>query len=410
MSNSPSELRWRNRTNLLRHLHLHGPATRATLTTHLRLNRSTIKALVDELATDGLVVERLPDGRERPGRPSPLVIPQPDALVVLSVDIRVDEVVVGLMGINGRVFTRRRWDLRSGWPVEHVLVDIAEYARLLIGESTRPICGVGVAVPGIVRLDDGIVHDAPNLHWNDVALREWFENELRLPVDLGNDAELGALAESTRGVARGAHDVAYVFVDVGVGGGVISRGASLLGTRSHVGEFGHMVVRTGGRECYCGCEGCWETEIGRAALARALNLPENCGREEVAAGMRALLQEPVAVRRALGEVAEWLAVGVCNLVNLLGSDLVVLGGLLAELPAEVVALVEETVQRRSIVSRAVCGVRVEQSSLGQDGPLVGAAEMAFQRALSAPRAAFAGTKRRNPAASLHVESSPVRSR
>jgi predicted NBD/HSP70 family sugar kinase len=384
VSNTPSEPCKVNRANLLRHLHLHGPVTRTTLTTQLGLNRSTIKTLVDELSSDGLVLERLPDGREGPGRPSPLVIPQPDALGVLSIDIRVDEVVIGLMGINGRVLVKHRWSLGAGRSAGQVLADIAERARLVVEESVHPICGVGVAVPGIVRLDDGIVHNAPNLHWNDVALRNWFESELRLTTELGNDAELGALAENTRGVARGAHDVAYVFADVGIGGGVISRGSSLLGTRSHVGEFGHMVVRTDGRLCYCGCRGCWETEIGRAALARTLDLPENSSRKEVSAALQALRPDSVLARQRLGEVTEWLVVGVCNLVNLLGSNLVVLGGLLAELPAELVTLVERTVQQRSIVSRAVHGVRVAQSSLGRDGPLVGAAELAFQRALFAP--------------------------
>jgi predicted NBD/HSP70 family sugar kinase len=340
--------------------------------------------LVDELTSDGIVIERLPLGRDGPGRPSPLVIPRPDALVVLAVDIRVDEVVVGMMGIGGHLFARKQWDLRGGHSVRQVVADIVDHARPLLDQSPHPVHGVGVAVPGIVRLDDGVVHEAPNLSWTNVALRERFKAELRLNTDLGNDAELGALAESTRGVARGAHDMAYVFADVGVGGGVISRGSSLLGARSHVGEFGHMAVNTEGTVCYCGCRGCWETEIGRVALARALDFPDSSSRDAVVAALREISSDSALTQRLLGGVSKWLAIGLCNLVNLLGSDLIVLGGLLAELPAEIVVQVQQTVRRQSIVGRAFREVKVVASSLGADAPLVGAAELAFQRVLADP--------------------------
>ena len=72
-------------------------------------------------------------------------------------------------------------------------------------------------MPGVVRRDDGFVHEAPNPGWHDVAL-----GTLRFPVQVANDAELGALAEHVRGEARDVDDLVYISADRGVGGGVIS--------------------------------------------------------------------------------------------------------------------------------------------------------------------------------------------
>jgi len=126
-----------------------------------------------------------------------------------------------------------------------------------------------------VRRADGHVHEAPNLRWTDVALGERLGAVLQIPILVGNDAEFGAVAEHLRGAARGASDVVYISADVGVGGGVIAEGSALRGGSGYVGEIGHMVIRPDGRPCYCGSSGCWETEVGEAALCRALGLAED---------------------------------------------------------------------------------------------------------------------------------------
>ncbi|PRY30287.1 ROK family transcriptional regulator [Umezawaea tangerina] len=378
----PDEVRRHNRTALLRRLHVDGPSTRASLAAELGLNRSTIKALVDGLAETGVVAERVPAQRSGAGRPSLLVLPQPHAAVVLAIDIRVEQVAMAMVGLGGEIIGRDSWNLhtRTRDPRE-VITHIVDSAKLLTDELDLQPVAVGVSVSGVVRRSDGWVHEAPNLHWTNVALGERLSAVMGLPVQVGNDAELGALAEHVRGAARGASDMVYISADVGVGGGVISNGMPLRGTGGYVGELGHMVVRPGGLRCYCGCEGCWETEVGEAALCRALALPENASRGAVVAELRSLAADPDSVMHRLGEFTEWLAVGLVTVVNMLGPELVVLGDLFTALPEPVVAEVRAVVQRRSLVSRAVGGTRIVSSPLGRDAKLVGAAEAAFEPVL-----------------------------
>ncbi|HZG89110.1 MAG TPA: ROK family protein [Pseudonocardia sp.] len=378
----PDEARRHNRAALLRRLHVHGPRTRATLAAELGLNRSTIKAVVDGLAEAGVVTEAVPARRNGAGRPSLMVIPEAEAAVVLAIDIRVEQVAMSMVGIGGQVLGRHSWNLhsRTRTPGE-VITHIAESAQLLGEELAITARGAGVSVPGVVRRADGWVHEAPNLGWRDISLGARLTAVLKLPVQVANDAELGALAEHVRGAAHDATDLVYISADKGVGGGVISEGRPLRGTRGYVGELGHLVVHPGGRSCYCGSRGCWETEVGEAAMCRALGLPEDTPRGVVVAELRSLATTPLP--GPLDELAEWLAIGLITVVNMMAPELVVLGDLFAVLPAPLVDRVRREVHERSMVSRAVGGTRIEISPLGRDAKLVGAAELAFEPVLGA---------------------------
>jgi predicted NBD/HSP70 family sugar kinase len=378
----PDEARRHNRAALLRRLHVDGACTRATLATELGLNRSTIKAVVDGLAETGVVTEAVPVRRTGAGRPSLMVLPDPQAAVVLSVDVRVDRVAMAVVGLGGQILGRHSWNLHRDTRLPgEVITHVAESAELLADELALVPQAAGVSVPGVVRRDDGRVHEAPNLGWRDVDLGVRLASVLKLPVQVANDAELGALAEYVRGVARDVTDLVWVSADYGVGGGIVSGGRPLRGTAGYVGEIGHMSVRPGGRDCYCGNRGCWETEVGEPALCRALGLPEGAPRGVVIAELRSL--RTAALPGPLDEFAEWLATGLVTVVNMMAPELVVLGDLFTALPPSVVDRVRGVVHERSLVSRAGGGTRIETSPLGRDAKLVGAAELAFEQVLAA---------------------------
>jgi predicted NBD/HSP70 family sugar kinase len=378
----PDEARRHNRAALLRRLHVDGACTRATLAMELGLNRSTIKAVVDGLAETGVVTEAIPVRRTGAGRPSLMVLPDPQAAVVLSVDVRVDRVAMAIVGLGGQILGRHSWNLHRGTRLPgEVITHIAESAELLADELALFPQAAGVSVPGVVRRDDGRVHEAPNLGWRDVDLGARLASVLRVPVEVANDAELGALAEHVRGMAREVEDLVWVSADYGIGGGVVSGGRPLRGTAGYVGELGHMSMRPGGRDCYCGNRGCWETEVGEPALCRALGLPEDTARGVLIAELRSLAS--AAVPGPLDEFAEWLATGLVTVVNVMAPELVVLGDLFTALPPWLVDRVRVAVHERSLISRAVGGTRIETSPLGRDAKLVGAAELAFEPVLAA---------------------------
>ena len=98
---------------------------------------------------------------------------------------------------------------------------------------------------------------------------------LDIPVSLANDANLGALAEHRRGVGVGVDDLVYISGNVGVGAGIITGGVQLEGAGGYAGEVGHLRFNPMGLPCHCGNVGCWETEVGAHAIAKAISCPES---------------------------------------------------------------------------------------------------------------------------------------
>ena len=378
---SHDDVRRYNLGRILRYVHAHGPTSRSLLGTEMRLNRSTVADLVASLAALGLVVEESGSGGAV-GRPSLVVSPVPEAACVLAFRLGVTDLAGAIVGLGGRVLAERVVDGEI-WTPESAIATMAGLARDLVDDLDGGvvIVGVGVSVPGAVDPDHRTIHRAPNLGWSNVSLAA----DLRIGLDealgwmpdvlLGNDANLGALAERLRGAAVGAHDLLYVHGSVGIGTGVIVDGRLLTGASGDAGEAGHMIVDPDGPLCTCGAQGCWETIVGRDALLTA------AGRDSGVDAFDLLMADAAAgdegALRVVADAGRWIRIGLRNLVALTNPEVVVVAGhvdrLLAALPPETTGLWST--------------VGVVPSVLGEAGPLIGAAELAFTELLSDPTGA-----------------------
>ncbi|MFB9680592.1 ROK family transcriptional regulator [Streptosporangium vulgare] len=387
---SQEEIRQHNLGALLRHVHLGGPLSRTELADLMGLNRSTIMGLTGELTAAGLVREELPKDTGRAGRPSLVVRPESDRVYVLAFDVRVDRLVAARVGLGGTVLDRREAVRpRAGADLDDVVGTLAGFARRMHREAPPDaVCvGVGAAYCGMIRPGDGMVRFGPNMGWVDQAFGTELGHRLGLglPVAVGNEAHLGALAEHERGVGVGFQNLVYLHGDVGVGGGIIVGGKLLDGDGGYGCELGHMMVNPyNGRPCGCGSRGCLEAEVGEQALIDAAGRSaELSGREGARAVVDAAGRGDVAAQDALRRIGDWLGIGVANLINLFNPGLVIFGGMLREVYQGSAAQVHSRVEANVLViSRE--RVRLRTSALGDDATLTGAAELAFAEVLANP--------------------------
>jgi predicted NBD/HSP70 family sugar kinase len=241
--------------------------------------------------------------------------------VVVAAEVGVDGLTVAVAGLGGTTYARQRveWRRRSLEPSE-VASEIAALARTLVDSSvqSRRVIAAGVAVPGLARTTNGSIALAPNLGWHEVPFGELLEDRLpdRTAVAVGNEADLGALAEFVRGAGVGARQLLYVSGEVGVGGGMICDGRLLGGRDGFAGEVGHFPVNPAGTPCRCGSVGCWETEVGEEALLRRAGRRRGGARR---GALETLLQDAAAgdrrVLAALDEHGRWVGIGLAGLVN-----------------------------------------------------------------------------------------------
>lgn len=376
------EVRRSNLSTMLRLLHLGGAQSRSHLTAVTGLNRSTVGDLVSTLASLGLVGERPGDVRGV-GRPSLVVEPVSTSAAVLALDFRVERTIAVLVGLGGGVIARVERRHTSGGEAALVAeVTRASEEVLAFLPPDSEWVGTCVGVPGVVRVSDGLVRFAPNLGWSDVPLGDLLRASVgggRGDVSVRNDADLGVLAEHMRGSARDSSTVLYLAGDIGVGGGVIVDGRPLVGAGGYGGEVGHMRVNPRGHVCRCGATGCWETEIGSAALLRAAGADPAA---DVADLFARATQGQEDVIEAFGSIADWLGVGLVNLVNMLNPQAIVLGGHLGMTYAIASDRVLSQIDGALPASREL--VRVCASRLGGDATLIGAAEVAFSALLEDP--------------------------
>jgi predicted NBD/HSP70 family sugar kinase len=387
-----------NLSAIVRELHTGGPASRSELVARTGLTRSAIRALIGELSAADLVGEERAAPAGVPGRPSPVVCLNPHGAVVLGLEIAVDSIAAAVVGLGGHVFERIRVDRPIGHTsIDAIATDLAELASGLRGRRPKDetLVGVGVAVVGVVRRSDGFVSTAPNLGWRNAPLGTALADALSVgvPISVANDADLGALVEFRRGAAIGYQHILFISGEYGVGGGVIVDGQPLTGAAGYGGEVGHLPVNPNGSPCRCGSVGCWETEIGEAALLRMAGRPTGGGRGEVDAMLQEAEAGSPAALSALDHVGRWLGIGLAGLVNIFNPELIVLGGLFGRIHPFVGPVLEHELDRRALDAPRRL-VRVVPATLGVDAPLLGATELAFEPLIADPAGWF-GPRRRS---------------
>uniref|UniRef100_UPI001C7F2BBC ROK family transcriptional regulator n=1 Tax=Nocardioides stalactiti TaxID=2755356 RepID=UPI001C7F2BBC len=381
-------VRRHNLGTLLRHVHDSGEVSRAELTGRMGLNRSTIAGLVAELETLALIEHASPAaGRRGAGRPSAGVRICEDGPYVVAVDLGVDRAEVARVGLGGRIEDRASAQLPADPEAWQVGASVAALVRQVVAQSstTAPLLGIGIAVPGLVRRSDGLIRHAPNLSWHDVSFGSIVLAALSLdiPIALGNDADLGALAEHRRGAAVGVGDLVYLSGNVGVGAGVITGGNRLEGVAGYAGEVGHLCHDPRGSACHCGSRGCWETVVGAPAIADALKCPA-----DQVARLGEILDDMTSAPRELRPIAAELGRGLAAVVNIFNPSVVILGGYFLPLFRLCRSEVATGLGERAL-RPAQDAVRLTLPGLGTDSVLLGAAEMALEPVFADPVASLA---------------------
>ena len=374
-----------NLARVLRYLHEDGELSRSELVARTGLNRSTVGALVSDLVITG-IVEEVPGSGGSVGRPSLVVRTRESSAFVIAFDLRVDRIVGAAISIGGRVIAQVERPKSDGpfavSKATEVLIDCTSELFEHVPNGSAWV-GVGIAIPGVIDTEIGLVRKAPNLGWLDVNFEEHITRELNAVfgatprVILGNDANLGAIAEFVRGAGRNASSVVYLSGDVGVGGGVALEGRVLSGASGYAGEIGHMVVNPGGHACNCGNTGCWETEVGRDAILRSSG--EFPGISKL---VEAAISGDVQAIEGLRGIGRWIGIGLSNLVNTFDPDVIVLGGHLADVyPFVRDDVIQEITKSRPLFETRA---RITLPSFDIGSTLVGASEIAFAALLNDP--------------------------
>ncbi|MFC6159656.1 ROK family transcriptional regulator [Kribbella jiaozuonensis] len=357
------------------------------------LSGQAISNIARRLLDAGLVREA---GRLRGvglGKPRTLLELEPTGQYAVGVHLDPSVVTVVLLDLTGEVVARRPVDQYADDP--DVLIDgIAKTIEEVIAASGAPrdrVTGVGIAAPGPIDVERGVVVDPPNLSaWHLVPLRDELRERTGLPIVLDKDVTAAASAEKWAGQGG---SFLFFYLGTGVGAGLVIGDEIVRGSSSNVGEIGHVIVDPDGPVCYCGRRGCvGETSqprylvqqaVAAGVLAQGIDIEDRPAVDAAFAQLCASAADgPGAAREIIVALAWRIAKVVEDVANLLDLERVVFGGPHWEQLAPVLGdAVRDALDDRFLV-RAVHPFEVAGTALGQDVGAIGAASLVLDQTFS----------------------------
>jgi DNA-binding transcriptional ArsR family regulator len=245
-------LREANRLRVVEALRRRGSASRSDLVDITGLSRTTITTLVADLQERGLIVATGSSDRFRGrGRPPVLLRLAPSAGAALGVAFGHSHVHIAVADLATTVLAERRRELDVDASAPAALDAAAELIDEVLDEAGighEQVVAAGMGIPGPIAVASGRVGSSLILPgWEGLRPAEALAARLRdVHAEALNDANLGALAESSLGAGRGISDVIYVKISTGIGAGLVLGGRLHHGVTGNAGEIGHVQIRDDG--------------------------------------------------------------------------------------------------------------------------------------------------------------------
>ncbi len=376
-----------NRSIVLNLLRFFSPLSRVEISRQTGLTKATVSGIVEQLIQEQYVLED--EHTESTGvgrRPVPLRFNR-GAGYVIGVDLAVDYFRVLVMDLSCKVVTTYEDTIGEADSTDDAIrkmVDIIKIAIHATSDSPLGVIGVGVGIPGLVDSNRGVILNAPNLHWRDVALRSILEHELRLPVFIDNEANVGAIGEQLFGAGRGVSNVVFLSLGRGIGTGLILNGHLIRGQAGIAGEFGHMTIDENGPKCSCGNRGCLELYASETAVIRHYNqlTDTSLSFKNI---IRRLEQGDENAKKAVDAAAHHLGVGLSSLVNALNPELILVSSRFGPAEKDVIHKVSQVIRERSFIT-PYSPARVQTSQFDSSSCAIGAGALALQAHFAGPEA------------------------
>jgi len=319
---------------------------------------------------------------------------------VVGIDLGGTKIVAGVVDARNQLLGRskRQTPAKDGAPaIIKAITDAVEQALAESGVKRAEIAGVGIGSPGPLDAEAGVILFSANLNVKDFALGPDLSRALGRPVLVQNDVRVGGYGEFRLGAGRGYRDVIAAFVGTGIGGCLILCGQVVNGHTGNAGELGHIVVKAGGPRCGCGLRGCMEAMASKTAIARRVGKAILRGVPTVLSSkldsknsrlksrdLAAAVQggDAVAIKE-VNRAAHFLGLGLGSLVNVIGPEIVIIGGgVTGALGAPWIERIRASA-RKQILTDPDERIKIEPAALGDDAGILGAALLARERFVSA---------------------------
>lgn len=320
----------RHERTVLRLLRDSGPRSRTALAVEMGLSGTTLTRVVGNLLAWGYIVEQGTAANVRIGRPAIDLRAVPSAVVAAGIQLGVGTAHVGLTDGLAEIHRQRSLRFDTTDAPRQVLDLVATACKALLRDAGDACVAIGVGAPGPVDTKKRTNLMSVNLGWRHVPIADLLEERLGLPVYVDHNVRTMALAEALYG-GHDVDDLAYVYVNTGLGLGLVLDRRPFYAGLHGLSELGHIRAVDRGNTCTCGARGCLETVVSegslRTQLAAAGLTPTARDQPPLALLEAGATGGDRAARQIRGRLIRHLASALANVVNLFNPQLILLGGI-----------------------------------------------------------------------------------
>jgi len=332
LGNSIVIRKW-NLSSIFKTIRKQGPISRIELTEITGCSAGTVSNHVRTLIKKGFVIETKKGISSGGRKPIQLMI-NPHKAYIFSIEIEVNQIKIVMFDLEIKVVMKSiipiiyKDDYRK--TLEQVFLEM-DKMREEKNLKLDNLLGIGVAVPGLIDKEKGILEFAPNLGWKNVYILEIFKDKFNLPVILDNEAKAAAIGEREF-IYPKMDNMVFISINEGIGCGVVLNGELYRGASGNAGEFGHIIIDTNGPECHCGNKGCWETLASESYIVNRYLKLSNSNKELTKKEIYQLGKNgDKKVIEIFNETGRNIGIGLVNIVNGLSPELLVIGGGIVEI-------------------------------------------------------------------------------
>ncbi|MYL34364.1 ROK family protein [Pontibacillus yanchengensis] len=348
------------------------PISRAEISKLVQISKPSVSLIVESLLDEGWVQETGPGQSTFGGGRKPVqLVFNPKAAYVIGVDIGGTKVASGITGLDGNVYAYREFETQS-YLNDQLIKRLQEDVLFMmqeLGISDQDVLGMGVGVPGVTNVKEGVVLEAPTLKWKQYPLQEIASNYFNFPIYIENDVNTSLLGEHWLGTSKNAENIIYIAIGTGIGSGIMINGRLFRGSNYSAGEMGYLVTDLQAAKSYNPTfEGYGFLESVASGSSIGNKLSEVKGEALTSKDAFELKsQGDEEASKVVDDAIEHLGFGIANYISLFDPDVVILGGGVSKSFSQFNQALSEIIERFSPES-----CEVVPSSFGNEAGVIGA--------------------------------------
>ena len=245
----------------------------------------------------------------------------------VGVEIGATKVQIALGGADGNLLFTKRGNVVIADGAQGILRWIKTHIPEVVlkeAEFGGKTTAIGVGFGGFIESSSGTSLISVQVEgWKDFNIKSWFEDSFKLPTIVLNDTVAGGWGEYVSGSGKGSKNFFYSNIGSGIGGALIMDGICYDGIGYGAAYLGHTYIPD------------WTSEIP-GAFCKVENICSGFAIEKRNRIKCAALAEMArggdgSALAEIDRVAKSYAIGLANVITLLGPDRISIGGGVAKM-------------------------------------------------------------------------------